>query len=314
MERGTLSINQPFSLGLTLLCGQCFRWEGPDQEGWFTGIAGQAYWRLKQTVNLLEWECSSLRVREIPSGDWIYRYLGLDDNLNAWIQSYENHPVISKPLKILKGLRIINQEPWECLISYLFAQGLSVTVIQSAVKKFCEKYGRPILAMEGKKGFPEAADLTMLTAEILKPFTNNNRARADRIIRISRAVQAKVISLNHLKEIPCDEARESLMLLDGIGPKIADCILLFSLGQESAFPVDRWVLRAMKRHFPKIRVLGRSHEAPTRSEYIKIVQKARKAFGLRCGIASEYLFLYLRMQEDEKLRKGLSLFCQEVNF
>ena len=217
------------------------------------------------------------------------------------------------PLTSLPGLRLLRQEPWECVISYMFAQGLSVKVIRQALRKFCVEYGQAILGAPGAYTFPRPKDLAELSPDFLRPFTNNYRARADRIIRIARAVEAQVISLEHLKGIPCDEAREALMALDGIGPKIADCILLFSLDHVSAFPVDRWVLRAMKRYFKSVRFLGPGEEAPTRNQYLKIVQRARSAFGNRCGILSEYLFLYLRLLDDAKLRAELHPYFLNLN-
>lgn len=206
-------------------------------------------------------------------------------------------------------MRLLRQEPWECTVSYMFAQGLSVKVIRHALGRFCAKYGKALEGTRGLHAFPEAVEIATLTPDQLRPFTNNYWARADRLIRLARAVEARVILLDHLKSIPCDEAREALTALDGIGPKIADCILLFAMDHDSAFPVDRWVLRAMKRHFRSVKLLGGGDEAPTPSRYLKIVHKARAAFGKRCGLASEYLFLYLRLLEDRKLREELSPFC-----
>lgn len=313
MVRGTLSLPRPFSLGLTLLCGQCFRWEGPDVQGWFQGIAGQVFWRLQQEGEWLRWECSSERAEGILPAQWLARYLSLEDDMGEWLLSLEDHPVMSRPLHLLRGLRLIRQDPWECAISYMFAQGLSVVVIRQALRKFCGKYGRPILGAPGFHAFPKPEDLSFLTPEALRSFTNNYRARADRVIRMARVVESGVISLGYLKTIPCDEAREALMALDGIGPKIADCILLFSMDQSSAFPVDRWVLRAMKRNFKSVKLLGAGEEAPNPAQYLKIVKKARTAFGNRCGLASEYLFLYLRVLEDEKLREELAPFCPSAD-
>lgn len=309
MTSGTMALPRPFSLGLTLLCGQCFRWDGSGPDDWFQGVAGQAYWRLKQENERLLWECSAQEVREEAPEKWLSRYLSLDDDLEGWARSLNDHPVMGQPLQVLGGLRLLRQEPWECTVSYMFAQGLSVKVIRHALRKFCVEYGRNIEGAPGFYTFPEATALAGLSADFMRPFTNNYRARADRIIRMARAVEAQVISLNHLQGIPCDDAREALMALDGIGPKIADCILLFSMDQASAFPVDRWVLRAMKRHFRSVQVLGRGEEAPTRTQYLKIVRKARDAFGNRCGVASEYLFLFLRLLEDSKLRKELEPYC-----
>jgi len=269
-------------------------------------VAGGVPWELRQEGERLHWGCGAEEVRGGSPAGWIARYLGFDDPLGAWAEEFRRHPVLGEPLKVLKGLRLLRQEPWECAVSYMFAQGLSVKVIRHVISRFCAKAGSPLA--EGDHAFPEASQLLSFTPEALRPFTNNYLDRADRIIRMARAVEAKVISLDHLKGLPCDEARDALMALDGIGPKIADCILLFSLDQYSAFPVDRWVLRAMKRHFRSVRFLGAGEEAPTRAQYSRIVQKARKELGPRCGVASEYFFLYLRLLEDEKLRGELGPF------
>ncbi len=302
---GRILLPQPFSLGLTLLCGQCFRWDGPKQDSWFEGVAGGAHWRLQQEGEFLNWQCSSESVRGLAAKEWLSHYLSLDDDMVEWLKEYAAHPMLEQSVKTLTGLRLIRQEPWECSVSYMFAQGLSVKVIRQALRKFCAAYGGPVEGAPGLYAFPEPEQLVGLTAQAMKPFTNNYHARADRIIRAARVVKTGVISLNHLKTIPCDDARSALMGLDGIGPKIADCILLFSLDQASAFPVDRWVLRAMKRHFRSVKLLGAGEEAPTASQYPKIVEKARRHLGPRCGLASEYLFLFLRLLEDQKLREEL---------
>jgi len=309
---GHLTVPEPFSLELTLLCGQCFRWEqDSERPGWFKGVAGQVYWELSQKGNWLRWKCTSAHVRDEEASVWLSRYLGFDDPLDSWVREFETSEVLGKPLSVLKGLRLIRQEPWECTVSYMFAQGLSVKVIRHAIGKFCAKFGKPIEGAPGYFTFPEPDTISMLSPDELRAFTNNYRARADRIIRAARVVEAQVLTLEHFKNIPCDDAREALMALDGIGPKIADCILLFSMDHYSAFPVDRWVLRAMKQYYRSVKLLGAGSEAPTRTQYVKIVQKARKFLGSRCGVASEYLFLFLRLLDDAKLREELQPYCGE---
>jgi N-glycosylase/DNA lyase len=205
----------------------------------------------------------------------------------------------------LKGLRLIRQEPWECAVSYLFAQSLSVKVIQRALEKFCNRFGEEIEGAQGQHAFPAADRVRLLDPAELRPFANNNRARAERIVKLARSLAAGVISLPYLKTLTCDEARRALTALEGIGPKIADCVLLFSLDHGLAFPVDRWVLRALKKNFPSVRFLGTVGVNPSPAQYPALVRKARKAFGPWCGLASEYLFLYFRLLEDPGLQAEL---------
>jgi N-glycosylase/DNA lyase len=292
---------------LTLLCGQCFRWKKSEIEGWFEGVAGGVLWRLKQENSEIVWECSSERVRETHPSEWICGYLNLKQDLSGFEEGFQDHPILEAPIRWLRGLRLIRQEPWECAVSYLFAQSLSVRVIQKALDRFCVKFGEEIEGAPNHYAFPEPGLISGLDAVQLRPYANNNRARAQRIIKLARSLEAGVLSLLYLKEIPCDDARQALTALEGIGPKIADCILLFSLDHGSAFPLDRWVLRAMKSYFPSVRFLSSVGTNPTPSQYPALVQRARKAFGPWCGLASEYLFLYLRLLDDPKLGAELQL-------
>ena len=303
--RGVLVPNGSFELGLTLLCGQCFRWKRSTFPGWFEGIAGDVFWRLQQHGPEIHWECSSPQARNSPAGDWIADYLNLSQDLGDFENTFLDHPVLARPIRHLKGLRLIRQEPWECAVSYLFAQSLSVKVIQKALEQFCNRYGEEIEGAPGQHAFPPPHRVHLLNPAELRPFANNNRARAERIVKLARSLQAGVISLSFLKTLSCDEARRALTALEGIGPKIADCILLFSLDHGSAFPVDRWVLRALKMYFPSVRFRGAAGSSPTLSQYPALVRKARSAFGPWCGLASEYLFLYLRLLEDPGLQAEL---------
>lgn len=303
--RGVLHPNGSFDLGLTLLCGQCFRWKKSIPAGWLEGIAGGVFWRLRQEGPEIHWECSSHQARDSGAADWIADYLNLKQDLAGFEADFQDHPVLASPIHLLKGLRLLRQEPWECAVSYLFAQSLSVKVIRKALEGFCNRFGEEIAGAPGQHVFPPPTRISPLNPADLRSFANNNRARAERIVKLARSLEAGVVSLPYLRTLPCDDARQALMSLEGIGPKIADCILLFSLDHGMAFPVDRWVLRALKRYFPSVRFLGGLGKNPTPSHYPKLVNRARAAFGPWCGLASEYLFLYFRLMEDPGLQSEL---------
>ncbi len=303
--RGVLYPNGSFDLTLTLLCGQCFRWKRSSSPEWFEGVAGGAFWRIRQDGPKILWECSSSWVRGSQPSDWISEYLNLGQDLAEFEAGFQDHPILAEPIRLLRGLRLMKQEPWECAVSYLFAQSLSVKVIRKALENFCNRFGEEVAGAPGHRAFPEPGLISRLNPADLRPFANNNRARAERIVKLARSQEAGVVSLPFLRTIDCDEARQALMALEGIGPKIADCILLFSLDHGSAFPLDRWVLRAMKEHFPSVRFLGRVGINPTPSQYPQMVKRARAAFGPWCGLASEYLFLYFRLLEGQGLQSEL---------
>jgi len=301
MGNRTIRLPKAYSLDLTLNSGQVFRWLGPDPDGAFQGVAGGAFWRLKQDGHLLEWSCASDRIEGQPPEEWLFRYLRLDDALETWVGEFGSNPLMVKSLDRLRGMGLVRQDPFECSVSYLYAQGLSVSVIQRAVGGLCSRYGEPIPGVPGdapaslRHSFPSAETLAGLRPAALRRFANNNLARAKHIVRLARDAGAGRLDWDRLKAMSCDEARAELMRREGIGPKIADCILLFSLDHLSAFPLDRWVYRAMRDHFGFLEK-GRKREAPTRVQYREMTDFARREFGPRCGVASEYLFLYLRKE------------------
>ncbi len=307
MKNGTIPLPKTYSLDLTLNSGQVFRWMGPDPAGIFQGVAGGAYWRLKQDGCQLEWSCSLDRIEGQAHEEWLFRYLRLDDDLGKWAGEFGSNPLMHKSLKALRGMGLIRQDPFECAVSYLYAQGLSVSVIQRAIGGLCTRYGEPISGVPGDApaslhhAFPSAETLAGLRPAALRRFANNNLARAKHIVRLARDVEAGRLDWERLKAMSCDEARADLMRREGIGPKIADCILLFSLDHLSAFPLDRWVYRAMRDHFG-FKGKGAKRDAPTRVQYREMTDFARREFGPRCGVASEYLFLYLRRGGDDGLK------------
>ncbi len=278
-------------------------------------MAGGAGWILRQDAGGIHWTCGADRVRGEEPGEWLSRYLRLDDPLEKLEAEFGEEPVMRESLRALPGLRLIRQEPFECAVSFMFAQGLSVSVITQALEKFCGAFGRKIPAPREGLGswvdFPEPADLAGLRPETLRPFVNNYRARGERVLKVAEAVTAGKLDLPGLRKAPFLDARRALLDLEGIGPKIADCILLFSLDHLSAFPLDRWVLRALARHYRPVRRWAgpkrgeAEREAPTRVQYAKLTTFALRRFGPRCGLASEYLFLFLRMREDRRLREKL---------
>ena len=309
---GRLRWRGVFSPAFTLLCGQAFRWkENGDGRSW-VGVAGGAAWLLSLKGNALEWSCGAKKVRGEEPGVWLHRYLRLDESMEGLGKEWgaSRGDLLDRSFKALPGLRLLRQEPFECTVSYMFAQGLSVSVISQAVEKLCRAFGRPLPPPPGVQGepfhdFPDPKVLASLDAARLKPFVNNYQARGERILRVAAAVDSGALRLERLASAPLLEAREALMVLDGIGPKIADCILLFSMEQSSAFPLDRWVIRALGLHGSFRKPLQGFKGVLPLKRYLALAEAAHGRFGPRCGLAGEYMFLYLRVQEDPSLRRRL---------
>jgi N-glycosylase/DNA lyase len=185
-----------------------------------------------------------------------------------------------------RGLRLLRQEPWECLGSFILSSTKQITQIQQIIRLLCQRFGVPVVVppdQEPAWAFPEAARLAACTEAELRDCKMG--FRAPNLLRAARMVAAGEVDLEALRHRPEQEARRELIRLPGVGEKIADCVLLFGLGCASAFPVDVWVARALRRlYFPRTHPTARELRA-----------YAARYFGGHAGYAQQYLFHYIRL-------------------
>lgn len=267
-----------FDLRLTLESGQAFRWRkaaGPQPQ-WYYGFIQNTPLRLKQSGQ-------RLLIEGALSPQAVGHYFRLDDDLRQIFRSLHksssDDPRIIKIMQKHWGLRVTRQDPWECLISYLCSAVNNIPRIELILKNLSERFGKPIkYAGEWLYRFPEPDALAKASEKQLRACGLGFRAEFVRLA--ARAVNSRKLDLSKLKRFKYEEAKEVLMSLHGIGDKIADCVLLFSLEKLEAFPVDRWIRRAMKTLYFKRR---KASDAQIRAF-------AREHFGEFCGYANQYLF------------------------
>jgi N-glycosylase/DNA lyase len=183
------------------------------------------------------------------------------------------------------GLRLLRQLPWECLVSFLLSSTKQIIQIQQVVSLLCQRFGEPVAApslADRVYAFPSPARLARSTEAELRACKMG--FRAPYVLAAARAVESGRLDLERLGQISVEGARSQLMELPGVGRKIADCVLLFAYGFQSAFPVDVWVMRALQQfYFPRRRVsLERLHRF------------SAEHFGPNAGYAQQYLFHYAR--------------------
>lgn len=258
-----------FSLKETLDCGQCFRWkEQPD--GGFCGVVrGRA-----ATVHM---NGDSLVIDGALESDralWAdYFDLGLDyAAVRAHLAAL--HPVMEEAARFAPGIRILRQEPFEALISFIISQNNNIKRITGVIDRLCAFFGEPI--GDGACAFPTAERLAALTPEDLSPIRAGFRHRY--IIDAARKVAGGTVDLEQLRTIPYDEARAALMQIVGVGQKVADCVLLYGLHRLEGFPLDVWMKRAMASLFDGM---------------------DPSAFGAYAGIAQQYIFHYARNHPEK---------------
>lgn len=261
----------------TFLCGQCFRWEQED-DGSFTGVA---YGRV---INIKA-EGTTAKISNCTEEDFnsFWRaYLNLDADYGAIKSALAGDEHLSRAMDFGWGIRILNQEPFECLISFVISTQNQIPRIKKIISKMCELFGDKI-SHGGKDyyAFPDCRTLASLTEADLAPL--NAGYRAAYILDAAKKVASGEIDLNKICTLPTAEAKAELMKIKGVGPKVADCTMLFSLHKGDAFPVDVWVQRI-------VRELYLGDDASLK----QIGQFAIEKFGDNSGIAQQYLFYYAR--------------------
>jgi N-glycosylase/DNA lyase len=280
----------PFNLNVTLCCGQVFRW---DRKGdWWYGVVGDKAFKVRQTGAELEFAGVNETV--------IVQYFGLDDDLQKISTSIGRDAHIRKALSALWGLRLVRQEPWECLISYICATYKNIPAIRHMLLQLSRKFGE-------KKVFDGCGFFTFPTPEKLACASEKSLAtcglgyRAKYVKATSKRIFEKDFELESLRQLSYEQAKNQLCSLAGVGPKVADCVLLFSLGKTEAFPVDRWVERVILNHYarqlqPELAQRLSRREGLTNSDYALLNAFGRRYFGEYAGYAQEYLYHYERMK------------------
>jgi N-glycosylase/DNA lyase len=285
-----LQLDVAFDLDFSLCCGQVFRWRKINS--WWYGIVGKNVVKIRQCGDQLEFE----NVHR----DFVQNYFGLNDDLAKIKSCVSKDDYVRSALQRFEGLRIVRQLPWECLISFICATFKSIAAIELMLKKLSIKYGE-------KQVFDGLDFYTFPTIERLANACENGLQecglgyRAKYVQKTAKKILDETINLEYLKSLPYFEGRKALLEFSGVGLKVADCVLLFSLEKMEAFPVDVWVKRVILNHYanqlPSETVKKmQSRNSLTNSEYQKIGDFARSYFGHYAGYAQEYLFHFERTQ------------------
>lgn len=224
----------------TFECGQCFRWNA-DGDGVYSGTARGCPARVWE-------ERGEVYVRSnAPAGLWS-GYFDMQRDYAAASESFHGGEYLDACVSFGRGIRILQQEPWEALCSFIISQCNNIGRIKGIVERLCAMYGGTLeLDGETYHGFPSAETVAALDASELAPLRSGYRAQY--IISAARAVAEGEIDLDALKSCDSGTARRALLTLNGVGEKVANCVVLFGLGHMEAFPIDVWIRRALREHF-----------------------------------------------------------------
>ena len=259
-----------FNLNHTLDSGQFFRYA--SHEGWQYLVTRDKVFRVRQTNGRLEYEGASAR--------FIRRFFGLDQNFTAIKRQLQKDPVIAFAMNRYPGMRIIKQDPWECTIAFLCSQFSNIKKIRKNLECIAQQFGNEAY-FKGRKffTFPAPGEID----DLAKLKTCAVGFRAKYIIGVNERVNDAYFT--RLRKLPYEQAKATLIELPGIGEKVADCILLFSLGFTEAFPVDIWMERALKETYLK------GKNIPLK----KMAAFGRERWGTLAGYAQQYLYHWRRL-------------------
>ena len=278
-----LSDNFKINFDYSINSGQVFLWKKIDAK-WY-GVDGKRVLVLENAQKFkknMKYETDFFR---------------LDDNFEKISNDLKNDNYVRNALKMFPGLRLIRQNPFQCYISFIVSSNSNIPNIKSRLENLCKTFGRKKIVDEKEFFlFPEPSDLANASVLDIKKCGLGYRAKAVKTASLS--VLDKKIDFDFLKKIDYHTAKEELIKVFGIGNKVADCILLFSLEKLEAFPLDRWMLRILQKYYSNEFQI--STITLTEKTYERLHENAVEYFGSYAGYAQQFLFKMEREMHKKK--------------
>lgn len=278
------SLNQ-INLDNTINSGQVFLWK--KQEGFWYGINGQDVLRIDKSGQIKSYQNKKID------------FLRKKDNIEKIIQSISKDKVTRTAVRKYSGLRLLRQDPFQCFISFIVSSNSNIQKIKSNLEYLSEKFGKKI-EFDRKifHMFPESKTIANSTIEDINSCGLGYRSKF--VLEASKMIESKEIDLEDLKKCKYHKAKKIIQSVPGVGNKVADCILLFSLDKLDAFPLDRWMIRILERYyFDKFKLETKSI---TEKQYQLLHEKIINYFGPYAGYAQQFLF---KMERENFQKKWL---------
>ncbi len=287
MEKYVIENQESFNLKHIFECGQCFRWNKED-DGSYIGVIKNAVIKVKKENNKIIFT-GNCKTKDFKS--LIRYYFDLDTNYSEYKEKLSKiDEYMKQSIEFGEGIRILKQDLWETIISFIISANNNIPRIKKIIERISEKYGDKI-EFEEKEYFlfPTIEQLSKASVEDLRALGLGFRDK--RIYNTTQMILNKEFDLEKLKKLDNTYLmKEELLKLDGVGPKVADCILLFSLKRIDAFPIDVWVRRVMNDLY----IHNEDETKVNKKELEKLAEN--KFLGLS-GIAQQYLFYWKRELE-----------------
>ncbi len=270
----------------TINSGQIFVWEN-YKNMWFV-INGQNVIVIRQNPSEV-----------LKLSNEAKKFFRNDDDFKDIVRSISRDKIVKNAVKHYPGLRITRQEPFQCYISFIVSANSNIPNIRMRLQKLCRKFGAKTY-VEKREFFVFPTPQILASATISDLLECGLGYRAKYVKSASHAVVSEEIDFDYLKKTKYQIAKESLLKIPGIGGKVADCILLFSLEKLEAFPIDTWMTKIMQKYYPSKFSLGKN--TITKKRYERIHQEVIDYFGNFAGYSQQFLF---KMERDLNEKKWL---------
>jgi N-glycosylase/DNA lyase len=268
----------PFNLEIIAEGGQAFRWNR-QQDGKYIGVVGNHVFEIFQNDDKLIIESNADKKIKM----FLKEYFDLYRDYEQIEQKMMSFEELVPAVNYCSGYRILFQDPWETAISFIISANNNITNIKKIIENMCKLYGNPIeYKSETYYSFPSPNTLARLSETELRLTKCGYRAKY--IIETAKMIASGKIDIYGLKKLPTADTRKELLMLPGVGRKVADCILLYSMRKFDAFPIDVWIKR----------VLEHIYFNGSKMSLAKLQKFAEERFNDRAGFVQQYLFHYSR--------------------
>lgn len=229
------------NLDITLDCGQAFRWH-KDRDGLWHGVV----MGVEAAIECVDDKLRFYNITKEQFYNVFFDYFDFGRDYNAILKAFKSDKHLADAVEMYGTIRILNQEPWEALCSFIFSACNNIPRIKGIIERFCMHFGEPA---EASYSFPTAQKTATLTLDDLEVLRCGYRAPY--ILSAAKMVAEGQINLEKLKTASIEECEKELMKIHGVGKKVADCTILFGLGHIEAFPVDRHIRRICEQLYPE---------------------------------------------------------------
>ena len=270
---------QDYDLDATLTSGQVFGWE-PRAESWI-GVVNGRWVKLTPTGAVILAQTAEPQTE----WSWLADYLQAGVDLDPILATFPTDPDMRAAIESCRGLRLLRQDPWECLASFILSSTKQIVQIRQIVAALRARFGSPVIVPAGERpafAFPPAMRLVAATETELRECKMG--FRAPYLLATAQRIAAGQCDLASLRQMRVADARAELVKLPGVGDKIADCVLLFAYGFRTVFPIDVWIAKALRKYYFR----GRRVRA------IRLRHYVANRFGPHAGYVQQYLFHYIR--------------------